>query len=69
MIVIFDVINRFTNFKKYRDREGGGGNIYFKFGLFSSVIESPIEVILSGMPYYHHSFEECIKSYNIPTMQ
>ena len=31
-------------------------------GLNSSVTECPIEIILSGMTYYHHMFEEFVKS-------
>ena len=32
--------------------------------LNSSVTECPIEIILSGMTYYHHWFEEFVKSYS-----
>ena len=34
-------------------------------GLNSSVTECPIEIILSGMTYYHHWFEEFVKSKHI----
>ena len=40
---------------------GGGGGV----GLNSSVTECPIEIILSGMTYYHHWFEEFVKSKHI----
>ena len=33
-------------------------------GLNSSVTECPIEIILSGMTYYHHWFKEFVKSKN-----
>ena len=34
-------------------------------GLNSSVTECPIEIILSGMTYYHHWFKEFVKSKHI----
>ena len=34
-------------------------------GLYSSVTECPIEIILSGMTYYHHWFKEFVKSKHI----
>ena len=34
-------------------------------GLNNSVTECPIEIILSGMTYYHHWFKEFVKSKNI----
>ena len=34
-------------------------------GLNSSVTECSIEIILSGMTYYHHWFEEFVKSKHI----
>ena len=37
----------------------------FNVGLNSSVTECPIEIILSGMTYYHHWFKEFVKSKHI----
>ena len=34
-------------------------------GLDSSVTECPIEIILSGMTYYHHWFKEFVNSKHI----
>ena len=45
---------------------GGGGKSQFTYvGLNSSVTECSIEIILSGMTYYHHWFEEFVKSKHI----
>ena len=47
---------------KYRRGGGPGQSQYPYVGLLGSTTEFPIEIILSGMTYYHHSFEEYIKS-------
>ena len=38
---------------------------YVYVGLNRSVTESPIEIILSDMTYYHHWFKEFVKSKHI----
>lgn len=43
----------------------GAKSQYPYVGLNSSVTECPIEIILSGMTYYHHWFEEFVKSKHI----
>ena len=40
----------------------GAKSQYPYVGLNSSVTECPIEIILSGMTYYHHWFKEFVKS-------
>ena len=40
----------------------GAKSQYPYVGLNSSVTECPIVIILSGMTYYHHWFEEFVKS-------
>ena len=54
------------NFPKLQGGGGGGGKSQWAYvGLNSSVTECPIEIILSGMTYYHHWFEEFVKSKHI----
>ena len=43
----------------------GAKSQYPYVGLNSSVTECPIEMILSDMTYYHHWFEEFVKSKHI----
>ena len=43
----------------------GAKSQYPYVGLNSSVTEYPIKIILSGMTYYHHWFEEFVKSKHI----
>ena len=43
----------------------GAKSQYPYVGLNSSVTDCPIEIILSGMTYYHHWFEEFVKSKHI----
>ena len=43
----------------------GAKSQYPYVGLNSSVTVCPIKIILSGMTYYHHWFEEFIKSKHI----
>ena len=43
----------------------GAKSQYPYVGLNSSVTECPIEIILSGMTYYYHWFEEFVKSKHI----
>ena len=49
----------------YRLYTEGAKSQYPYVGLNSSVTECPIEIILSGMTYYHHWFEEFVKSKHI----
>ena len=45
---------------------GGGGKSQFTYvSLNSSVTECSIEIILSGTTYYHHWFEDLVKSKQI----
>ena len=53
---------RFTIFPLYNR---GPKSQYTYVGLNSSVTECPIEIILSGMTYYHHWFKEFVKSKHI----
>ena len=65
---IFQIFPFCTLFENYycKYRGGGGGKSQCaNFGLNSSVTECPIEIILSGMTYYHHWFEEFVKSKHI----
>ena len=52
---------------QYRGGGGGGGgkSQYSYVGLNSSVTKYLIEIILSGMTYYHQWFEEFVKWNNI----
>ena len=43
----------------------GAKSQYPYIGINSSVTECPIEIILSGMTYYHHWFKEFVKSKHI----
>ena len=43
----------------------GAKSQYPYVGLNSSVTECPIEIIISGMTYYHHWFEEFVESKHI----
>ena len=54
-------------FTKYRGGGGGGGgkSQYPYVGLNNSVTECTIEIILSGMTYYHHWFKEFVNSKHI----
>ena len=51
----------FVTLWKYR----GAKSQYPYVGLNSSVNECPIEIILSGMTYYHHWFKEFVKRKHI----
>ena len=50
----------------YRRGGGGGGKSQYPYvGLNSSVTECTIEIILSGMTYYHHWFKEFVNSKHV----
>ena len=48
---------------KTDDKNTGWAKSQYPYvGLNSSVTECPIEIILSGMTYYHHWFKKFVKS-------
>ena len=66
----FERLSRITSFVFYYDKifpntTGWAKSQFTYVGLNSSVTECSIEIILSGMTYYNHWFEEFVKSKHI----